>query len=94
MTAPVSVNALGESWNAEPARSRWLADHDLGNAVMESFFRSLKQELTHHERFKDRDVARSHIIEYIESFYNRQQLHSSLGYHSPEAFERMAEVTN
>jgi putative transposase len=64
------------------------------NAVMESFFSSLKQELTHHERFKDRNAARAHIFEYIESFYNRQRLHSSLGYRSPEAFERMAEVTN
>jgi putative transposase len=59
------------------------------NAVMESFFSSLKQELTHHERFKDRDTARAHIFEYIESFYNRQRLHSSLSYRSPEAFERM-----
>ncbi|RUL68009.1 hypothetical protein EKH80_23615 [Dyella choica] len=64
------------------------------NAVMESFFSSLKQELIHHERFEDRDAARAAIFEYIESFYNRQRLHSSLGYRSPEAFERMAEVTN
>lgn len=64
------------------------------NAVMESFFSSLKQELTHHERFKDRDAARAHIFEYIESFYNRLRLHSSLDYRSPETYERMAEVTN
>jgi putative transposase len=64
------------------------------NAVMESFFSSLKQELTHHERFKDRDAARAKIFEYIESFYNRQRLHSGLGYRSPNAFERMPEVTN
>lgn len=64
------------------------------NAVMESFFSSLKQELTHHERFKDRDAARAHIFEYIESFYNRHRLHSSLDYRSPEAYERMAEVAN
>ena len=64
------------------------------NAVMESFFSSLKQELTHHERFKDRDAARVHIFEYIESFYNRLRLHSSLDYRSPETYERMAEVTN
>lgn len=60
------------------------------NAVMESFFASLKQELTHHERFADRDAARSQVFDYIEGFYNRQRLHSSLGYRSPEAFERMA----
>ncbi|MBM7129447.1 hypothetical protein ISS99_07915 [Dyella mobilis] len=34
------------------------------------------------------------MFEYIESFYNRQRLHSSLDYRPPEAFERMAEVTN
>lgn len=60
------------------------------NAVMESFFSSLKHELTHHERFIDRNTARSQIFHYIEVFYNRQRLHSSLGYRSPEAFERMA----
>jgi putative transposase len=64
------------------------------NAVMESFFSSLKQELAHHERFRDRDAARARIFEYVESFYNRQRLHSSLDYRSPEAFERMVEVTN
>jgi putative transposase len=60
------------------------------NAVMESFFASLKQELTHHERFVDRDAARTQVFNYIESFYNRQRLHSSLDYRSPEAFESMA----
>ena len=64
------------------------------NAVMESFFSSLKQELTHHERFKDRDAARVQIFEYIESFYNRERLHSGLGYRSPDAFERMTVVSN
>ncbi len=64
------------------------------NAVMESFFASLKQELTHHERFVDRDTARSQVFDYIESFYNRQRLHSSLDYRSPEVFESMPRVTN
>jgi putative transposase len=64
------------------------------NAVMESFFASLKQELTHHERFVDRDTARSQVFDCIESFYNRQRLHSSLDYRSPEVFESMARVTN
>jgi len=64
------------------------------NAVMESFFASLKHELTHHERFADRDAARTQVFDYIEGFYNRHRLHSSLGYRSPEAFERMAQVPN
>ena len=59
------------------------------NAVAESFFSSLKNELTHHERFKTLDEARYKIFGYIEVFYNRQRQHSSLGYHSPEQFERL-----
>lgn len=59
------------------------------NAMMESFFASLKQELTHHERFADRDEARAKVFEYIEVFYNRQRLHSALDYQSPEQFEKM-----
>ena len=58
------------------------------NAVMESFFSSLKHELTHHESFADRDAARAKVFRYIEVFYNRQRLHSSLGYRSPVDYER------
>lgn len=57
------------------------------NAVMESFFSSLKQELTHHESFADLDTARAKIFHYVEVFYNRQRLHSSLGYRSPDDYE-------
>jgi len=60
------------------------------NAMMESFFASLKQELTHHERFETRDEARSKVFEYIEVFYNRQRLHSGIDYQSPEQFEKLA----
>lgn len=64
------------------------------NAVMESFFASLKHELTHHERFASRDAARAQVFDYIEGFYNRQRMHSSLGYRSPELFESLASVPN
>jgi len=57
------------------------------NAVMESFFGTLKTELVHHERYATHAQARASIFEYIEIFYNRQRLHSTLGYQSPEAFE-------
>jgi transposase InsO family protein len=57
------------------------------NAVMESFWGTLKSELVNHERYQTRDEARASIFEYIEVFYNRQRLHSSLGYLSPEQFE-------
>lgn len=59
------------------------------NAVVESFFSSLKHELTHHEQFNTLDEARYKIFNYIEVFYNRQRKHSSLGYRSPEQFERL-----
>ena len=57
------------------------------NAVMESFWATLKTELVNHERYATREQARASIFEYIEVFYNRQRLHSSLGYVSPETFE-------
>jgi transposase InsO family protein len=58
------------------------------NAPVESFFASLKRELVHHEKYTTRAEARASIFEYIESFYNRVRRHSSLGYLSPEQFER------
>lgn len=58
------------------------------NAVSESFFASIKKELIHHERFDTREEARAAIFDYIEIFYNRIRLHSSLDYKSPEQFEQ------
>ncbi len=60
------------------------------NAVMESFFHTLKTELVHHRAYETRRQARSDIFEYIEGFYNRQRRHSSLGYLSPAQFEKVA----
>jgi transposase InsO family protein len=57
------------------------------NAAMESFWATLKTELVHHEQYATRDDARRSIFEYIEAFYNRKRIHSSLGYVSPEVFE-------
>jgi transposase InsO family protein len=56
------------------------------NAVMESFFGTLKAECATHP-FATRAQARTAIFEYIEAWYNRQRLHSSLGYSSPMEFE-------
>ncbi len=57
------------------------------NAVAESFFSTLKRELVHHESYAGREEARRSLFEYIEVFYNRTRLHSTLGYRSPAAFE-------
>lgn len=59
------------------------------NAAAESFFSSLKNELVHGRWFNDRDQARAAIFDYIEVFYNRQRIHQTLDYRSPEDFERM-----
>jgi transposase InsO family protein len=57
------------------------------NAVMESFFHTLKTEHTYFEKYRSRAEARSKLFDYIEVFYNRQRKHSTLGYKSPLAFE-------
>jgi putative transposase len=59
------------------------------NAVSESFFHSLKTELTHHIKFQTRAEANEAIFEYIEIFYNRQRLHSSNNYMSPVEYENL-----
>ena len=68
----VSMSGRGQCWD---------------NAAMESFWATLKTELVHHERYATREQARASVFEFIEVFYNRQRLHSSLGYVSPEQFE-------
>ena len=57
------------------------------NAVAESFFHTLKTELTHHQNFHTKAEANQAIFEYIEVFYNRQRIHSSNNNLSPVAFE-------
>ena len=68
----ISMSGKGDCWD---------------NAVMESFWATLKSECVNHEHYQTHEQARSSIFEYIEVFYNRQRLHSSLGYVSPETFE-------
>lgn len=60
------------------------------NAVAESFFATLKRELVHLTSFSTREQARASVFEYVEVFYNRLRVHSSLGYQSPMAFEAAA----
>lgn len=68
-----SMSGVGQCWD---------------NAPMESFFASLKKELTHHEDYQTRAEARASIFEYIETFYNPKRRHSSLGYVSPAEYEQ------
>jgi putative transposase len=57
------------------------------NAAMEAFWSTLKHELVYRCRFSTRAEARTAIFDYIEGFYNRSRLHSSLGYQSPLDYE-------
>lgn len=63
------------------------------NAVVESFFKTLKTELMPEKYFKNREDARIRLFNYIEVFYNRQRLHSALGYLSPQEFEAKHTLT-
>jgi len=66
----------------------------LDNAPMESFFASLKTERVHQAQFRTRAEAKAAMFEYIEVFYNRQRLHSALGYRTPaEARANMEALT-
>jgi transposase InsO family protein len=58
------------------------------NAPVESFFKTLKEELCGHRSFRSRREARTAIFEYVEVFYNRVRLHSTLGYCTPDEYER------
>jgi putative transposase len=63
------------------------------NAVAESFFATLKKELVHRQSWPSRRDLSSAIFDYIEAFYNRQRRHSTLGYLSPEEYEKRTSTT-
>ena len=74
----VSMSRQGDCWD---------------NAMMESFFGSLKTEWVYGKGYATREEAKQDLFKYIEMFYNRQRRHASLGYVSPTEFERRYEVT-
>ena len=57
------------------------------NAVMESFYKTLKTELLTEKKFNNAHEAEKAVFEYIEMFYNTKRMHSALGYLSPKAYE-------
>lgn len=73
-------------WGLQASMSRRGNCYD--NAVAESFFSTLKAELEGYGQYRTRQQAVSELFDYIERFYNRQRLHSSLGYLSPAEYER------
>lgn len=64
--------------------------HCQDNAHMESFFHSLKAELTHQRSYASDAELNASVARYIDRFYNEKRIHSSLGYHSPVEFECLA----
>jgi transposase InsO family protein len=95
----ISHSDRGSQYAAEACRKRLLLlgitasmsrkGNCYDNAYAESFFHSLKVELIHSKKFKTRKEAMSAIFEYIEVWYNRQRLHSSLGYKTPMEYEQI-----
>jgi len=64
------------------------------NAVIESFWATLKKECLGTDIFSSRDEAKTAVFEYIETYYNRKRKHSSLGYLSPARYEKQMRETN
>jgi putative transposase len=73
-----------------PSMSRPANPYD--NASCESFIKTLKREEIYANRYEDLGHMRVNIEEFIEQYYNRQRLHSALGYRPPEEFEEQAEL--
>jgi putative transposase len=73
-----------------PSMSRPANPYD--NASCESFMKTLKREEIYANQYVDLDHLRSNVEQFIEVYYNRQRLHSSLGYRSPEEFEQQAQA--
>lgn len=82
----VTFGAACRSNGVTQSNSRKGSPHD--NAAKESFFASLEKERLRNRTFQTMEQARSSVFQYIEEFYNRRRLHSTLGYRSPEEAER------
>ncbi len=78
-----------EKYGMVPSMSRPANPYD--NASCESFIKTLKREEIYANQYDDLEHLRTNIEEFIEQYYNRQRLHSALGYRPPEEFERQRE---
>jgi transposase InsO family protein len=86
--ACTSYQAVLAEAGIRPSMSR--KGNALDNAPMESFFHTLKTELVHHRTYATHDEAKRDLFAYVEGWYNRQRLHSGLGYQTPDEAERRA----
>ncbi len=84
--------AILEQYGIVPSMSRPANPYD--NASCESFMKTLKREEIYANRYDNLEHLRANIEEFIEQYYNRQRLHSALGYRSPEEFEQQSRRKN
>ena len=84
--------AILEKYGIVPSMSRPANPYD--NASCESFMKTLKREEIYANKYDTLEHLRANIEEFIEQYYNRQRLHSALGYRSPEEFERQTAEGN
>jgi len=83
--ASAAFRARLQAWGCQQSMSRKANCWD--NAVSESFFGILKNELVHHEHFATRQEAKDKLFDYIEVFYNRMRIHSTSDYFAPAEYE-------
>ena len=88
--ASAEYAAILEKHRMVPSMSRPANPYD--NASCESFMKTLKREEIYANKYDDLEHLRANIEEFIEQYYNRQRLHSALGYRSPEEFEQQIEA--
>jgi transposase InsO family protein len=81
--------AILEKYHMIPSMSRPANPYD--NASCESFIKTLKREEIYANKYEDLEHLRTNVEEFMEEYYNRQRLHSALGYRSPEEFEQKTE---
>jgi transposase InsO family protein len=89
--ASAEYAAILEKHRMVPSMSRPANPYD--NASCESFMKTLKREEIYANKYDDLENLRANIEEFIEQYYNRQRLHSALGYRSPEEFEQQIEAS-
>ena len=89
--ASAEYAAILEKHRMGPSMSRPANPYD--NASCESFMKTLEREEIYANKYDDLENLRANIEEFIEQYYNRQRLHSALGYRSPEEFEQQIEAS-
>ena len=84
--------AVLKNYGMIPSMSRPANPYD--NASCESFIKTLKREEIYTRRYDNLEHLRANIEEFVEEYYNRQRLHSALGYQAPEGFEKQSESSS